>query len=287
MIALGGKFCFFSSSMEDLQKWGIEWVENHAGRVVAAVVILLVGLYLSGFISGMVSKALAKRDKMDPMIRDILARVVRIALIVLTLVIVLDKAGVPIAGLLTVVGAAGLAIGLALQGTLSNIAAGVMLLLLRPFTVGHAVSIGGTVYIIESLGLFLTYARLPDGPKVTFPNSQVWGTQITNFSVTHNDIRRLNETIGISYDDDIDKAIAVIQKILDNDPRVLKDPETLVGVSELGESSVNLVVWAWLPRADWWAFKLDFTKKVKEELDKAGITIPFPQRDVHVYKEKK
>ena len=273
--------------MQDVKQILLDWLHVNGARYLGALAILIVGYLLAKWLGALTSTALSKRAKMDLMVRALLARIVKTIILLIAFIAALNKCGVPTASLIAVLGTAGLAIGLALKDTLTNIAAGIMLLILRPFTVGHAISIGGTVYIIDELGLFLTYAHIPDGPQTTLPNSQVWNAQITNYSITHNDLRRFNETVGISYDDDINKAMAVVQKILDEDTRVLKDPATLVAVSALADSSVNLLIQAWLPRAHWWQFKLDFTKKIKESFDEAGISIPFPQRDIHVYKEKK
>jgi len=271
--------------MDKLQEIIHTWVINNGYKILGALLILVMGYYVSKAVARGLERFFSKSARVDPMIQETLLKIIRIGVVGLTLLVFLDTVGLPISGLLTVFGAAGLAIGLALQGTLANIAAGIMLLVQRPFTIGHWVNIGGTTYIIESLGLFLTYARLPDGPKVMIPNSQVWGMPITNFSVTYRDMRRLSETVGISYQDNIDHAIAVVQRILAEDARVLKNEEITVAVGSLGESSVNLIIWAWVPRIDWWQFKLDFTKKIKEEFDKEGITIPFPQREVSIRKD--
>lgn len=273
--------------IQNIKDMLITYIEANGMRYVGAVIILFVGWVLSKWVGAVVGSALEKREKIDPMIINLLTRLAKAIVMIITVTAALGQCGVGTGSILAFLGAAGLAVGLALKDTFTNIAAGIMLLLLRPFSVGHAVNVGGTVYLIDQLGLFLTYAHIPDGPTVTIPNGDLWNSQLTNYSVTHNGLRRLNETIGISYGDDINKAMAVIQKILDEDERVLKDPNTLIGVSALGDSSVNLIVWAWVQRADWWQFKLDFTKRVKEGLDEAGITIPFPQRDLHVYKEKK
>ncbi|MDB4435634.1 mechanosensitive ion channel, partial [bacterium] len=151
-----------------------------------------------------------------------------------------------------------------------------------PFSVGHSVNIGGKVIIIDELGLFVTQAHEADGPSVMIPNSKIWGSEIINYTVTDRDMRRLNETVGIAYEDDIEKAFKTIQSVIDGDIRVLKDEPTRVDVVSLGDSSVNIIIQAWYKREDWWQAKLDFTKNVKLALDEAGISIPYPQRDVHL-----
>lgn len=270
--------------MEAFKETLLNWLDANAIRYLGAILTVIIGLIAASWVGKLTAKALRKREKMDPMVRNMLVRLTKVCISVLVIVAALGQIGVSLAPLVAVIGAAGLAIGLALQGTLSNVAAGVMLLTLRPFNIGHAINVGGKVFIVDELGLFLTYAHEPDGPKATIPNSQLWNAQIINYSVTDQDLRRLNETVGISYSDDIGKAMEIIQRILDEDSRVLKEPAGHMGVMTLGESSVDICVRAWTKREDWWNLKLDFTRKVKEELDKAGVTIPFPQRDLHVYK---
>ncbi|MDZ4262137.1 MAG: mechanosensitive ion channel family protein, partial [Pseudomonadota bacterium] len=175
------------------------------------------------------------------------------------------------------------AIGLALQGTLSNVAAGVMILFFRPFTVGDAIKIDGEVYIVDSLGFFLCKAHLPDGPKVILPNSKIWGNTIVNLSVTDKDIRRIDEAYGIAYGDNIDAALAILNQIAANEPRILTEPAPLIKVDQLGDSSVNILFRVWTAREDWWTTKLDLIQRCKEGLEAGGCSIPFPQRDVHLY----
>lgn len=267
------------SVMNGLSQWGMS--------ILGAIAILLIGFWLSRFLAELVDKACGKSQKIDPAIRQLLVRLVRIAVIAFTIIATMQKFGIPTTSLVAVLGAAGLAVGLALQGTLSNIASGVMLLALRPFTIGHAVNLGGSVYVIDSIGLFVTKAHEPDGPTVTIQNTSIWGSRIINYSVTHNDLRRVNEVVGISYGDDIGKAIEIIQNIIASDERFLKDPEPVVAVQALGSSSVDLTVKAWTKREDWLDTKLDFTRAAKEKLEAGGIVIPFPQTDVHLFTENK
>ena len=185
-------------------------------------------------------------------------------------------------GRLALLGAAGLAIGLALQGTLSNVAAGVMILVFRPFKIGDVVNLGGDIYIIDSLGFFICKAHLPDGPTAFLPNSKIWGETILNLSVTDKDIRRVDEHYGIGYGDDINKAIAILKQIAADESRILKDPAPLIKVDSLGDSSVNILFRVWTSRTDWWDTKLDLVQRCKEALEGGGISIPFPQRDVHL-----
>jgi small conductance mechanosensitive channel len=209
-------------------------------------------------------------------------KIVRIAIIVFTVIAVLNRFGVQTTSLIAVLGAAGLAVGLALQGTLSNVAAGVMILLYRPFKIGDAVKLDRDVYVIDGLGFFVCKAHLPDGPSAILPNSKIWGQTIINLSVTDNDRRRIDEHYGIGYDDDIGQALAILEKIAAEEPRILKEPAPLIKVETLGDSSVNILFRVWTARADWWATKLDLVQRCKEALEAGGITIPYPQRDVHL-----
>jgi small conductance mechanosensitive channel len=204
---------------------------------------------------------------------------------VFTLIAVLNRFGVQTTSLIAMLGAAGLAIGLALQGALSNVAAGVMILVFRPFKIGDAVRLGSDVYLIDSLGFFLCKAHLPDGPSAFLPNSKIWGETIVNLSVTDKDIRRIDETYGIGYSDNIDTALAILRQIAADEPRILMDPAPLIKVESLGNSSVNILFRVWTARADWWATKLDLVQRAKEALEEGGISIPFPQRDVHLYQQ--
>jgi small conductance mechanosensitive channel len=195
---------------------------------------------------------------------------------------VLNRFGVQTTSLIAVLGAAGLAIGLALQGTLSNVAAGVMILAFRPFKIGDAVKVDGDVYVIDNVGFFICKAHLPDGPIAFLPNSKIWGQTIVNLSVTDNDRRRIDEVYGIGYGDDIGAALDILKRVVAAEPRVLVDPAPLIKVESLGDSSVNLLFRVWTARADWWDTKLDLLRQCKEALDDGGINIPFPQRDVHL-----
>ena len=206
----------------------------------------------------------------------------RLAIMVFTIIAVLGRFGVETASLIAAIGAAGLAVGLALQGTLSNVAAGVMLLLLRPFKIGDAVNVGGSVYIIDSIGFFACRAHLPDGPKAFLPNAEIWGKTLINLSETEQDLRRIDQTYGIAYGDDIDTAIAILSGVVADEARIRTDPAPLIKVQALGESSVDILLRVWTARADWWDTQLDLLKTAKQQLEAGGITIPFPQRELHL-----
>ncbi len=248
--------------------------------VVAALVILIVGWMAAGWARRAINRGLEKTGKVDVTLRMFLSSFGRYTIIVVTVLAVLSRFGVQTASLITVMGAAGLAIGLALQGTLSNVAAGVMLLLFRPFKVGDYVEAAGLAGTVKSVTLFVTELSTPDNVQVLAPNSQVWGASVRNYS--HHATRRVDIAVGIGYDDNIDEAMAAMHKTIAADDRAHGDPEAFVGVTDLGDNSVNLTVRVWCDAGNYWPLKFDLTKALKEQLDAAGISIPYPQRTVHV-----
>lgn len=248
--------------------------------LIGALVILIIGWMAAGWARAIVNKALSKIKACDETLRHFIASLARYAVLVLVVVMVLEKFGVQTASLVAVVGAAGLAIGLALQGTLQNVAAGVMLLAFRPFQVGDYIEAGGLNGTVKSLSLFVTEMATPDNVRVIVPNSELWNKAIKNYSA--NPTRRLDLVVGIAYDDDIDKALAILLDMAGNDSRVHTDPAPQSMVSNLGDSSVDLTLRIWMNAGDYWGVKFDLTKLIKQRLDQEGISIPFPQRDVHM-----
>lgn len=263
----------------------LQYLMTYGINVLGAIVTLVAGYLVAGWLSRLTDRAVRKVEKIDPVFHELPGKIVRIAVLVFTLIAVLNRFGVETTSLIALLGAAGLAVGLALQGTLSNVAAGVMLFVFRPFKVGDAVRIGGEVYIIDALGFFLCRAHLPDGPAVFLPNSGIWGQTIINLSVTDQDIRRIDEKYGIAYGDDINKALAILHRVAAEDQRILRDPAPLIKVESLGDSSVNILFRVWTARADWWDTKLDLVQRCKEGLEAGGCSIPFPQRDVHLHQQ--
>jgi len=261
------------------------YLTTYGMNVLGAILTLIAGYVIAGWLSSLTDQTVRKAAKIDPVFYPLPGKIVRLTVLVLTLIAVLNRFGVETTSLIALLGAAGLAIGLALQGTLSNVAAGVMILAFRPFKIGDAVKLDGEVYIIDAIGFFLCKAHLPDGPSVFLPNSKIWGNTIINLSVTDKDLRRIDESYGIAYDDDIDAALRILHQIAAEEPRILKDPAPLIKVDQLGDSSVNILFRVWTAREDWWATKLDLVQRCKEGLEKGGCTIPFPQRDVHVYQD--
>jgi small conductance mechanosensitive channel len=210
-----------------------------------------------------------------------LSGLVHALVIALVVIAVLGLFNVPTASFVAVLGAAGLAIGLALQGTLSNFAAGVMLLTFRPFKVGQFVEVSGVSGTVQAIGLFSTSLNTPDNVHVTVPNGEVFGKLIKNYSA--NDIRRIDMVVGVSYDDDLEEARAAIERIVKGDARVLADPGPTIEVAEMADSSVNFVVRPWVATADYWPTRFALTRALKEGVEAAGCSIPFPQRDIHLH----
>ncbi len=252
-------------------------------NVVFAIIILIVGWNLARFVSGFVRRSVIKSERFDRTLGLIFSQLTRWVILVFTAIAVLNRFGFQTASFIALLGAAGLAIGLALQGTLSNVASGVLLLSQRPFRVGDSVEISGVSGIVDEIGLFTTRLHTFDNVGVHVPNSNVWNGVIKNMSEFAT--RRLELTFGISYQDDIGEAMAIIQKTLEADERALKDPAYRIGVNELADSSVNLLVWVWVKRTDYLDLKLDLIRSIKEKFDKEGISIPFPQSEIRVFNQ--
>lgn len=249
-----------------------------ATNVITASLVLMAGWMLGNYVHKLVQNI----KKLDDTLKSFLGAMAKYAILALACVMVLQQFGVQTASLLAVLGAAGLAIGLALQGTLSNVSAGVMLLILRPFDVGDFISCGGTTGTVKSLGLFVTEMSTPENVYIFVPNSNLWNTDIQNFS--RNDTRRQDIIFGISYNDDISKAFKTIEKAIAKDDRILSDEGNApqIMVTNLGESSVDITLRIWSDRTDFAGLKVDTMKAVKEALDKDGISIPFPTRTIEM-----
>lgn len=250
-------------------------------KVLGGLLVFFIGLMVAKSVRRGLRK-LFDRTEMDVTLERFLASLVYYLILAVVVVAALGMMGVQTASVLAMLGAAGLAVGLALQGTLSNVAAGVMLLLFRPFKVEDFVDVGGTAGSVDSIGLFATILNTPDNVRIVVPNSSIYGGIIKNFSF--NPIRRNDMVVGVSYDDDLQVALDTITSVLDSDDRVLKDPEYQVAVSEMADSSVNFVVRPWCAASDYWALRFDLTRALKEKLEAAGCSIPYPQRDVHLFK---
>ncbi|MCB1867517.1 MAG: mechanosensitive ion channel [Gammaproteobacteria bacterium] len=256
----------------------IPWAIN----IALALLIFYVGRMVIKIVVKILRKLLA-RAKMDEILVNFVSSIVKSLLLLFVVVAALDRLGVDTTSLIALLGAAGLAVGLALQGSLQNFAAGVMMIVFRPFRAGDYVEAGGTAGVVEAINIFSTTMRTGDNREIIVPNGSIYNGAITNYSAR--ETRRIDMVFGISYGDDMRKAREIMQQVLDADERVLKDPAYTVAVSELGESSVNFVVRPWVKSGDYWAVRFDLTERIKLAFDENGISIPFPQMDVHMQKE--
>lgn len=261
----------------------IGFATTYGMNLLGAILILVIGWMIAGWSKRFVTRMLGKSAKIDVTLTSFLSSAVRYIIIIFTIIAVLGKFGVQTASLITILGAASLAIGLALQGTLSNVAAGVMLLIFRPFKIGDFINAAGHAGSVKNLGLFVTEMATGDNVQIIVPNSQIWGASIQNYS-THA-TRRVDLVIGIGYDDDIDNAIAEIGGVIDGDERAMKTPEAAVFVGELADNSVNIVVRVWTESGNYWPLKAALTKNIKHRFDEKAISFPYPQRDVHIIRE--
>lgn len=249
-------------------------------RVLGAVVLLVVGFMASKWLARIVYKALKRAPKSDETLNRFLSALVRYAVLGFTIIAVLNQFGVQTASLIAVLGALGLAIGLALQGTLSHVASGVMLLVLRPFKIGDYIEGGGMSGTVDEISLFTTTLNTPDNVRIVVPNGQIFNSAIKNWS--YNATRRLEIVVGIDYKDNVDTAIQTAHATVAGNNMVLQTPEPLVVVGELADNSVNIIVRVWTKSSDFWPLKFALTKALKEDFEAAGLSIPFPQRTVHV-----
>lgn len=247
-------------------------------KLLAALAVLVLGWLATRALVGGLRKAL-QRSRMEPVLVDFLGSIAKTLLLTTVIIIALTQMGVQMTAALAVLGAMGLAVGLALQGSLSNFAAGVMIIGFRPLRQGNFVECAGVNGTVEQVGIFYTQLRTPDNQQVTVSNSQVLSEPITNYSTW--DRRRFNEIVGISYDDDVREARRVIGEVLDKESRLLDDPPPQILMWGLGESSVDLAVRCWTQTDIFWDVRSDLLHAIKTELEAAGITIPFPQREVH------
>ena len=263
----------------DAQQW-TELGMTYGIQLLTALAIFVIGRWIAKAITGLLRRAMSKA-KADDMLVGFLGNIAYGLLLTFVVIAALSQLGIETTSLAAILAAAGLAVGLALQGSLSNFAAGVMIIIFRPFSKGDYVEVAGTAGSVNDINIFTTTLKTPDNKTVIIPNSSVTGGNITNYSAESK--RRIDLVFGIGYNDDIKKAKNVLQQIVDSDARVLKDPAPVVAVSELADSSVNFVVRPWVKTADYWDVFFDITETVKESFDKEGISIPFPQQDVYMH----
>lgn len=260
----------------------INTVTHYGLRIVFALLIFVIGKWIANLIRKVMRSGMEKKN-VDPALTGFLSNIAFYLMMIAVIITAISQLGIQTTSFIAVLGAAGLAVGLALQGSLSNFAAGVLIILFRPFKIGDFVEAGGVMGVVDEIGILVTEMHTIDNKGIIVPNSQIMSSHIVNFSAK--DTRRCDMVFGIGYSDDIDKAKAILNDIIEKDERCLKDPEPTVAVSELGDSSVNFVVRPWVKSGDYWAVLFDTHETVKKRFDAEGVSIPFPQRDVHLYQE--
>jgi small conductance mechanosensitive channel len=265
--------------LEKIQIMGVEY----GTKILGALIVLIIGFWVAKMIKKGITKLMEKRG-VDATLISFVSSLLYVVMKIFVIVAALEKLNIRTTSFIAILGAAGLAIGLALQGSLANFAAGVLMIIFKPIKVGDFVEAGGAVGSVEEIGIFTTILKSPDNKKIIIPNAGVTGGNITNFNV--NGTRRVDLVAGIGYSDDIDKAKKVLEEIIAADSRILKDPAPQIAMSEMADSSVNFVVRPWVKPDDYWGVFFDTTETIKKKFDEAGISIPFPQRDVHLYEHK-
>lgn len=243
-------------------------------NAIKALVVLVVGWIVAGMVGSAVRRRINKTPQIDPTLGNFFASIVKWAILAIVLVAVLGIFGIQATSIVAILGAASLAIGLALQGTLSDLAAGVMLVVFRPYKLGQYIDVGGTAGTVVDLNLFTTELVTPDNVQIIVPNGQAWGSIITNYSA--HETRRVDLVFGIDYADSADTAMQIIEEVAKADERIHSDPAPWVRVTNLGDSSVDLTARLWCNAADYWELKFEITKAVKEAFDAKGVSIPYP-----------
>ncbi|MBI1391715.1 MAG: mechanosensitive ion channel [Alphaproteobacteria bacterium] len=254
---------------------GVSW----GVTAIGALAVLVIGLWIAGNFRKATQAAVNRAPNLDATLANFFGSIVYYLVVAFVIIAVLSMFGIQTTGLAALIGAAGLAIGLALQGTLGHVASGVMLLAFRPFRIGDWVEVAGQSGSVREINLFTTELASADNKKIIVPNGDVYGTSIVNYSAYPT--RRVDFVMGISYGDDIDAAMASLNAVIDAEPRALADPARQVVVGELGDSSVNIIVRVWVKTPDYWGVKFDLTKAFKQRFDADGITIPFPVRTIY------
>jgi len=263
--------------LEMLQTKGIDFGIN--------VVIALAIFYFGKMVISLVVRGIRKvmqRQEVDKTLETFVCNLVRMVLLVIVIIAAIGQLGIQTTSFIAIFGAAGLAVGLALQGSLSNFAAGVLIVLFRPYRVGDFIEAAGISGVVEQVQILTTILKTGDNKQIIVPNGQIMDSIITNYSA--NDKRRVDMVVGVSYDDDLDKVRSTIEELIAAEERVLEEPACTIAVSALADSSVNFVVRPWVKTADYWGVMFDLTEAIKKRFDKEGISFPFPQQDVHLYK---
>ena len=257
-----------------------KWLASFGPNILMAIAILLVGRWLVHWLTHFAKKGLKRAGMEDTLVR-FLEKLIYYTLLVAVLLAAADQIGIQTTSFLAILGAAGLAVGLALKDSLANFASGIMLILFQPFKVGDAVTAAGVSGTVERIDIFHSIINTWDNQKIIVPNSSITNDLIININA--NPTRRIDLVIGISYDDDVRKAKEILRQLVESDPRILADPATTIALAEFADSSVNLVVRPWVNTAEYWDVRFNLLERIQEAFAEQNITIPYPQRDVHLY----
>jgi small conductance mechanosensitive channel len=269
--------------MDNISTWVSENAVDWGIQIAIAITIFIIGKIIARMISNLIEKAL-NRSGTDAILVGFIGNISYAVLLVAVVLAAVDSLGVNVTSLMAILGAAGLAVGLALKDSLGNFAAGVMIIIFRPFKIGDYINAAGTAGSVDEIGLFATIMHTPDNQRIIVPNSGIIGGNITNVSALPT--RRVDLVFGISYDDNIGQARDIIKSVIDADERILKDPAPVIVVAELGDSSVNINVRPWVNSADYWNVRGDLLETIKVRFDEAGVSIPYPQQDVYLHEVK-
>lgn len=259
----------------------VELLTVYGLKVLSAIILFIVGRWVARILSNILKRVMTKSE-VDPTIVSFVANLIYLSLLTFVVLAALGQLGIQTTSFIAIIGAAGLAVGLALQGSLANFAAGFLMIIFRPFKVGDFIEGAGVTGTVESIQIFTTEIKTPDNKMIIIPNAKLTADNITNYSTTGT--RRVDMAFGIGYTDDIDTARSAIDELLKKDVRILKDPPPTIAVNELADSSVNFAVRPWVKSEDYWGVYCDMMENVKKRFDSDGISIPFPQQDIHLYK---
>jgi small conductance mechanosensitive channel len=265
-----------------LRDKGIDFGMDFGIKLATALAIFLIGKFIIRLIVGTISKVMTNQA-VDKTLKTFICNFVQISLMVVVVIASIGALGVETTSFIAIIGTAGLAVGLALQGSLSNFASGVLIVLFRPYRVGDFIEAAGIAGSVDQVQILTTILKTGDNKQIIVPNSQIMDSIITNYSA--NDTRRVDMVIGVSYDDDLDKVRKILQNLIATEERILDEPATTIAVSELADSSVNFVVRPWVKSSDYWGVMFDMTEAIKKRFDKEGISFPYPQQDVHLYNQ--
>ena len=265
---------------EDVLKQIQELLTVYGLKVIAALAIFIIGKMVANIVKSGITRAMSK-GKSDPILISFTTNIVYAALLAFIIIAALGQLGIQTTSFIAILGAAGLAIGLALQGSLSNFAAGVLMIIFRPFKQGDFIDGAGVAGVVEEVHIFNTVLRTGDNKTIIIPNDSLMSGNIVNYSAKPT--RRIDLVVGIGYNDDIKKAKSILDQLMQNDERILKEPTPTIGLLELADSSVNFAVRPWVNSADYWAVHFDLLENIKLRFDDEGISIPFPQQDIHLH----